>query len=313
MGTTAARPTAAGRGQPLRHLSAPGRGSPGRRHRGHARRQRPIPRQLDPLRPATGTQPRHHGRRRRDGPRAARRRPRPGRMAGGRRRARRTPERKAGYGPTFDAIVLLHREQATLALERLAAEPDEPAPSKWITWIWLHWHVALRAEAAVLAQDPHAPSQLAAASAVVAGNPIATAIVQRAEALLGQDQTNPRHRGHIRCRWLPLPGRQNPDPRRRRGGRARRVGADRPRSRPARDHATSRHEHMKLEDRPCPSHPTGENGKRPWPGVLTSFGALGSSSCAGIARSPPGRQPSTRPDLRHDKRPALRPRSAIGP
>ena len=97
-------------------------------------------------------------------------------------------DRKAGYGPTFDAIVLLHRGQATLALERLAAEPDEPAPSKWITWIWLHWYVALRAEAAVLAEDPHAPSQLAAASAVVAGNPIATAIVQRAEALLGQDR-----------------------------------------------------------------------------------------------------------------------------
>ena len=34
----------------------------------------------------------------------------------------------------------------------------------------------------------HARSQLAAASAVVAGNPIATAIVQRAEALLGQDR-----------------------------------------------------------------------------------------------------------------------------
>jgi predicted ATPase/DNA-binding CsgD family transcriptional regulator len=98
------------------------------------------------------------------------------------------PWRKAGYGPTFDAIVQLHRGQATLALERLAAEPDEPAPSKWITWIWLHWYVALRAEAAVLAADPHARTQLAAASAVVAGNPIATAVVRRAEALLGHDR-----------------------------------------------------------------------------------------------------------------------------
>jgi predicted ATPase/DNA-binding CsgD family transcriptional regulator len=98
------------------------------------------------------------------------------------------PERKAGYGPTFDAIVLLHRGQATLALERITTEPDEPTPSKWITWIWLHWYVALRAEAAVLAADPHARNQLAAARAVVAGNPIATAIVQRADALLGQDR-----------------------------------------------------------------------------------------------------------------------------
>ncbi len=98
------------------------------------------------------------------------------------------PERMAGYGPTFDAIVLLHRGQAALALERLAAEPGEPAPSKWIAWIWLHWYVALRAEAAVLAADPRARSQLAAAGTVVAGNPIATAIVQRAEALLGDDR-----------------------------------------------------------------------------------------------------------------------------
>jgi hypothetical protein len=98
------------------------------------------------------------------------------------------PERQAGYGPTFDAIVLLHRGQAPLALERLAVEPDEPEPSKWITWIWLHWYVALRAEAAVLAAGPHARSQLAAARAVVAGNPIATAIVQRADALVGQDR-----------------------------------------------------------------------------------------------------------------------------
>lgn len=86
------------------------------------------------------------------------------------------------------AIVLLHRGQAALALERVAAEPDDPAPSKWITWIWLHWYMALRAEAAVLAAHPHARRQLAAASSVVAGNPITTAIVQRATALLGEDR-----------------------------------------------------------------------------------------------------------------------------
>ncbi|MGH9262382.1 MAG: ATPase, partial [Acidimicrobiales bacterium] len=71
----------------------------------------------------------------------------------------------------------------------LVAEPEEPPPSKWVTWIWLHWYVALRAEAAVLAAHPDARSQLAAAGAVVAGNPIATAIVHRADALLGQDRT----------------------------------------------------------------------------------------------------------------------------
>jgi predicted ATPase len=98
------------------------------------------------------------------------------------------PERTAGYGPTFDAIVLLHEGRASEAVARFAVGLDDRAPSKWITWIWLHWYVALRAEAAVLAGDPDARTHLAAAGAVVAGNPIATAIVQRADALLGQDR-----------------------------------------------------------------------------------------------------------------------------
>jgi predicted ATPase len=98
------------------------------------------------------------------------------------------PDRKAGYSPTLEAIVLLHRGRAVLAFERLAAGPDEPAPGKWLAWIWLHWYMALRAEAAVLAAHPDARNHLAAAGAVVAGNPIGTAIVRRAEALLDHDR-----------------------------------------------------------------------------------------------------------------------------
>src|SRR5262249_49568060 len=59
------------------------------------------------------------------------------------------PERRSGYSPTFDAITLLHRGQAPLALERLGTHANEL--NKWLSWIWLHWHIALRAEAAVLA------------------------------------------------------------------------------------------------------------------------------------------------------------------
>ena len=51
----------------------------------------------------------------------------------------------------------------------------------------LHWHVALRAEAAVLAGHPDATDHLASARPVVAGNPIAGAILDRAEALLDDD------------------------------------------------------------------------------------------------------------------------------
>lgn len=96
-----------------------------------------------------------------------------------------TPERRSGYSPTFDAIALLHHGDAALALERLGTQTDEP--NKWLTWIWLHWHVALRAEAAVLAGHPDANHHLAAARPIVAGNPIATAILDRAAALLDDD------------------------------------------------------------------------------------------------------------------------------
>jgi hypothetical protein len=97
-----------------------------------------------------------------------------------------TPERRAGYSPTFDAIVLLHDGHSWPAMERLVAEPDEM--EKWITWIWRHWYQALRAEAAVLAGHPDASDRLAIARTIVAGNPIASAIVERAAALLGDDR-----------------------------------------------------------------------------------------------------------------------------
>jgi predicted ATPase/DNA-binding CsgD family transcriptional regulator len=96
------------------------------------------------------------------------------------------PERTYGYGAVFDAMLMLHNGQAGEALERMAPEPAEVW--KWVTWIWLHWYVALRAEASVLAGIPDAGKRVADARAVVAGNPVATAIVERAEALLGNDQ-----------------------------------------------------------------------------------------------------------------------------
>ena len=96
-----------------------------------------------------------------------------------------TPERRSGYSPTFDAIALLHHGHAALALERLTTQTGEL--NKWLTWIWLHWHIALRAEAAVLAGHSDANRHLTAARPVVAGNPIATAILDRAAALLDED------------------------------------------------------------------------------------------------------------------------------
>lgn len=100
-------------------------------------------------------------------------------------RAGTAPEHRYGYGAVFDAMVLLHHGDAGAALERVAPEPDEVW--KWVSWIWLHWYVALRAEAAVLAGHPDARERVVAARAVVAGNPVATAQVDRAEALLDGD------------------------------------------------------------------------------------------------------------------------------
>ncbi|HKA67667.1 MAG TPA: LuxR C-terminal-related transcriptional regulator [Actinomycetes bacterium] len=95
------------------------------------------------------------------------------------------PWHTSGYGPVFDAIGMLHFGQATQALDRMAPEPGEIW--KWVTWIWLHWYVALRAEATVLAGTPGAGDRLAEARTIVAGNPVAGAIVERAQALLDND------------------------------------------------------------------------------------------------------------------------------
>jgi predicted ATPase/DNA-binding CsgD family transcriptional regulator len=92
-----------------------------------------------------------------------------------------------GYAATFDAMVLLHRDDARAAMERVAPAPE--LVWKWVTWIWLHWYVALRAEAAVLAGSPYAGDRVAEARAVVAGNPVCAAIVERAAALLDGDRS----------------------------------------------------------------------------------------------------------------------------
>ncbi|MEU6039825.1 LuxR C-terminal-related transcriptional regulator [Actinomadura sp. NPDC047616] len=94
-------------------------------------------------------------------------------------------DHRLGYGAVFDTMVLLHHGDAKAALERVAPEPDQVW--KWVCWVWLHWYVALRAEAAVLTGHPDARGRIDAARAVLAGNPVASAQVDRAEALLDGD------------------------------------------------------------------------------------------------------------------------------
>ncbi|MGW2271551.1 ATP-binding protein [Streptomyces yangpuensis] len=96
-----------------------------------------------------------------------------------------SPWNTHGYGAVFDAILMLHQGRPEAALERTAPEPGQVR--QWTTWIWLHWYVALRAEASVLAGDPEASARLAQARTSVVGNPVATALVERAAALLDAD------------------------------------------------------------------------------------------------------------------------------
>ncbi|MFD5878330.1 ATP-binding protein [Streptomyces yangpuensis] len=96
-----------------------------------------------------------------------------------------SPWNTHGYGAVFDALLMLHQGRPEAALERTAPEPGQIR--QWTTWIWLHWYVALRAEASVLAGAPDAAARLARARTAVAGNPVASALVERASALLDAD------------------------------------------------------------------------------------------------------------------------------
>lgn len=97
-----------------------------------------------------------------------------------------TSDHQVAYRAVFDAIVLLDRGKPERALVELATEPD--ALDERTVWIWRHWYVALRAEAAVLAGHPDARGFVAAARTTVSGNPIAGPIVERAAALLDEDR-----------------------------------------------------------------------------------------------------------------------------
>jgi hypothetical protein len=90
----------------------------------------------------------------------------------------------SGYAPTFDAIVSLHRGEVEGALGRLV---DDPADfTHWHNGEWRPWYAALWVEAAVLVADD-GRDRLDHARPIVAPNPIAAAIVDRAAAILAGD------------------------------------------------------------------------------------------------------------------------------
>jgi hypothetical protein len=85
----------------------------------------------------------------------------------------------------FDALLHLHRDRPDLALECLAAPPHELRA--WYQALWRPWYAALWAEAAVLAGTPGAGERVEAVRSLTADNPVASALTDRAAALLVRD------------------------------------------------------------------------------------------------------------------------------
>jgi hypothetical protein len=91
-----------------------------------------------------------------------------------------------GYGELFESIVALDRDQPERALTLLATANR----GTWYGPLLSQWYSALRAEAAVLADNPHASQHCAEAERVCAGNPVATALTRRARAIAeGETET----------------------------------------------------------------------------------------------------------------------------
>jgi predicted ATPase len=112
----------------------------------------------------------------------------------------------SGWAPTFDALVALHHGRPHQALERLSADIDDiDVWGRWAAALWRPWYAALWAEAAVLAHHPDAESRLRRAIAATAENPIAAAILDRANALANCDNDTLRAIGprfaELGCRY----------------------------------------------------------------------------------------------------------------
>jgi predicted ATPase/DNA-binding CsgD family transcriptional regulator len=91
------------------------------------------------------------------------------------------------FGEFFDALLLLHRGRPDLAVDLMATPPEEF--TEWFSGMWRPWYAALWAEAAVLTRSAETADRVRRARLATAGNPIATAIVDRAAALAtGRDR-----------------------------------------------------------------------------------------------------------------------------
>lgn len=94
---------------------------------------------------------------------------------------------KTGYIQVFDGLVALHRGEFGDALIRLAGPPDQFKSGTTAPGAWRQWYAAVWAEAALLADRADRHERIARARFVTAHNPIASAMVDRVEALASDD------------------------------------------------------------------------------------------------------------------------------
>lgn len=95
---------------------------------------------------------------------------------------------EAGWAPTLDAFVDLHRGDADAALARLGGDLDDQ--TQWSNpnrRVWRPWQAAAWAEASVLAALPDAPARLERATPATRGNRVAAAMVERARRIHAGD------------------------------------------------------------------------------------------------------------------------------
>jgi predicted ATPase/DNA-binding CsgD family transcriptional regulator len=94
---------------------------------------------------------------------------------------------ETGWAPTLDAWLLLHRGQPDAALAILTVDVDHPLWAGWATALWRPWYAAAWAEASALASVPDLEERLDRAFIATCDNPVAGALVRRAEALAHDD------------------------------------------------------------------------------------------------------------------------------
>ena len=85
------------------------------------------------------------------------------------------------YTQVFDGLVALHRGELDGALARVADPPE--SFRHWHDGAWRQWYAAVWAEVAVMTELPDRRQRLDRARLIVGHNPVASAIVDRAEAI----------------------------------------------------------------------------------------------------------------------------------